>query len=127
MDFKIPTGLKHHLEIEVTENQSALHFGSGQVNVFATPAMISLMEKTAMESIMDYLPKGLTSVGTEINIKHLKATPIGSTVNSESYLKSVSGQKVIFELHAYDEKGMIGIGKHTRVIVEETSFMNNLK
>jgi predicted thioesterase len=127
MDFTIPTGIKHHLEIEVTKNQSALHFGSGLVNVYATPAMIALMEKTAMESILKYLPEGFTSVGTEVNVKHLKATPIGSIVNSESYLKSVSGHKVFFELHAYDEKGMIGIGKHTRVIVEKKDFMNKLK
>lgn len=127
MDYKIPLGVKHQLEIEVTEELSALHFGSGMVNVFATPAMIAQMEKTAMESIIDFLPQGYTSVGSEVNIKHLKATPMGKKVKTESYLKSVNGPKVIFELHAYDEKGMIGIGTHTRVIVEEKSFMENLR
>jgi predicted thioesterase len=127
MDFKIPLGVKHKIEVKVTDDLSAKSFGSGLVNVFATPAMIALMEKTAMESILELLPKGYTTVGTEVNIKHLKATAIGKHVIAESYLKSANGNKIIFELHAFDEKGMIGIGTHTRVIIEEKSFMERLK
>jgi len=127
MEFKIPNGIKHHLEIEVRQSDSAIAFGSGMVDVFATPAMIALMEKTAQDSILGYLPDGFTSVGTEVNIKHLKATPIGAKVKSESYLRSVSGTKLMFELHAWDEKGMIGIGTHTRVIVEKQSFLEKIK
>lgn len=126
MDFKIPIGVKHDLEIEVDENLSAKHFGSGQVDVFATPAMIALMEKTAMESILEYLPDGYTTVGTEVNMKHLKATALGRKVSTHSYLKTIQGPKVFFELHAFDEKGMIGIGTHTRVIVEQKTFMEKL-
>ncbi|MCD4664802.1 MAG: dihydrolipoamide acyltransferase, partial [Bacteroidales bacterium] len=74
-----------------------------------------------------YLPKGYTTVGSEVNVKHLKATPIGMKVKSESYLKTVNGNKLIFELHAWDEKGMIGIGTHTRVVVEKKVFMEKLK
>lgn len=126
MDFKIPIGVKHDLEIEVDENLSAKHFGSGQVDVFATPAMIALMEKTAMESILEYLPDGYTTVGTEVNMKHLKATALGRKVSTHSYLKTIQGPKVFFELHAFDEKGMIGIGTHTRVIVNQKIFMEKL-
>lgn len=127
MDIKITPGIKHHEEIIATENHSALAFGSGSVNVFATPAMIALMEKTAHNSVQALLPKGYTTVGTEVKIKHLKATPIGKRIRSDSYLRSVDGKKLLFELHAWDNKGMIGIGTHTRVIVEEKDFMGKLK
>ncbi len=127
MEFKIPPGLKHTEEIIVSESQSAIAYESGMVNVFATPAMIALMEKTARVSVQPYLPDGYTTVGTEVNVKHLKATPIGNCVKGESYLKTVIGSKLTFELHAWDGKGMIGIGTHIRVIVEEKGFMEKLK
>lgn len=127
MEIKISPGIKHHEEIIATESQSALAFGSGSVNVFATPAMIGLLEKTAHDSVQPHLPEGFTTVGTEVNIKHLKATPIDSKVRSDSYLRSVDGKKLLFELHAWDDKGMIGIGTHTRVIVEKMFFMAKLK
>lgn len=127
MEFKIPFGKKHHLETKVTESTSARSFGSGMIDVFATPAMIALLERAAMLSVIEDLPEGYTTVGTEVNIKHLKATPLGMTVMADSYLKSVNGSRLTFELHAWDKKGMIGIGTHTRVIVEEKSFMEKLK
>ena len=127
MDIKISQGIKHHEEVLASEENSAKFFGSGSVDVFATPAMIALMEKTAHESVQPLLPKGYTTVGTEVNIKHLKATAIGKQIRSDSYLRSVDGKKLLFELHAWDDKGMIGIGTHTRVIVEEKIFMAKLK
>jgi fluoroacetyl-CoA thioesterase len=126
MDIKITPGIKHHEEIISNKKHCALAFGSGSVNVFATPAMIALLEKTAHDSIQPLLPAGYTTVGTEVNIKHLKATAIGKKVRSDSYLKSVDGKKLFFELHAWDDKGMIGIGTHTRVIVDEKSFMEKI-
>ena len=127
IDFRIPTGIKHHKEVTVSGNDSACVFGSGEVNVFATPALIALLESTALESIAPHMPEGYTTVGSEVSLKHLKATPIGMKVTGETYLKSLSGRKLFFELHAWDEKGYIGIGTHTRVIVEEKGFMDKLK
>lgn len=127
MEIKILPGIKHHEEIISNKSHCALAFGSGSVNVFATPAMIALLEKTAHDSIQPLLPIGYTTVGTEVNIKHLKATAIGQQIRSDSYLRKVDGRKLLFELHAWDDKGMIGIGTHTRVIVEEKSFMEKLK
>ncbi len=127
MDINISPGIKHHEEIITTEAQSALAFGSGSVNVFATPAMIALMEKTAHKSVQHLLPEGYTTVGTGVNIKHLKASSIGIQIRSDSYLKSVDGKKLLFELHAWDDKGMIGIGTHTRVIVEIQKFIGEIK
>lgn len=127
MEIKVLPGVKHHEEIISNKSHCALAFGSGSVNVFATPAMIALLEKTAHDSIQPLLPDGYTTVGIEVNIKHLKATAIGKQVRSDSYLRKVDGRKLLFELHAWDDKGMIGIGTHTRVIVDEKSFMEKLK
>lgn len=127
MEIKIPAGINFQKEKSVTENDLAISYGSGDVPVFATPAMIALLEQTAKESILDYLPEGFTTVGTEINIKHLKGSLVNSKILSESYLRSVQGIKLFFELHAYDQKGMIGIGTHTRVIVKIEDFLKKLK
>lgn len=126
MEIKIPAGVSHSREITVSETDSACRFGSGLVNVFATPALIALLESVALESIQNLLPTGYTSVGSEVNMKHLKATPIGNKVKADTYLKSFDGRKLVFELHAWDDNGLIGIGTHTRVIVEEKLFMQKI-
>jgi predicted thioesterase len=127
MTISIEPGIRHHKEIISASEHSARTFGSGLVDVFATPAMVALMESTALESIHTFLPAGYTTVGAEINVKHLKATPIGMKVTGESFLKEVKIPKLIFEVHAWDEKGLIGIGTHTRVIVDEKLFMEKMK
>jgi predicted thioesterase len=127
VNINISPGIKHREELLSTEDHSATAFGSGSVYVFATPAMIALMEKTAHNSILNHLPATHTSVGTELSIKHLKASPIGAKIRSDSYLKEVEGNRLLFELHAWDDSGLIGIGTHTRVIVEENSFLRKLK
>jgi predicted thioesterase len=126
MDINIETGKRHYKEIITTSQHSAKTFGSGLVDVFATPAMVALMESTALESIHSSLPEGYTTVGSEINVKHLKATPIGMKVTGESFIREVKFPKIVFEVHAWDEKGLIGIGTHTRVIVDEKQFMDKL-
>jgi len=127
MNIHISTGITFEKEIRVSENLTATAFGSGSLPVFATPAMIALLEATANESVQPLLPEGFTSVGTEIQIKHLKATVVGRKIKSESYLRFVNDRKLTFELHAWDEKGMIGIGTHSRVIVDKKEFMEKLK
>ena len=127
MSLHIPTGITFEKEIRVSENLTAIAYGSGSLPVFATPAMIALLEATANESIQSLLPDEFTSVGTEIQIKHLKATAIGRKIKTESYLRQVNDRKLNFELHAWDEKGLIGIGTHTRIIVKKTEFLEKLK
>jgi predicted thioesterase len=127
MELNLPVGVKHSLEMVVGTGESARHFGSGLVDVYATPALVAFLEKTSLESILSYLPEGYTSVGSEIQLKHLKASSLGSNIRSDSYLKKIEGKKVFFEWHAWDEKGLIGIGTHTRVIIREREFMERLK
>ncbi len=126
MDFEIEVGVIGSMEIVVSKELTAAKYGSGLIEVFATPAMISIMESTAHTSVQKYLPDGFITLGIEVNIKHLKATPVGMKVNCESKLINVDGRKLTFEVNAYDEKGLIGTGLHVRFIVETKKFMDKL-
>lgn len=115
-------GIKGKQEITVTKEQTAKVLGSGTLDVFATPAMIALMENTAYRSIEEYLEAGCGTVGTEMNVKHVSATPIGMKVICETELIEVDGRKLTFEVKAYDEAGIIGEGIHQRFIIDEEKF-----
>jgi fluoroacetyl-CoA thioesterase len=126
MFSKITEGLTHRVEKLVGPNDSATKYGSGMVEVFATPAMIALMEKTALECVNHLLPDGHTTVGTEIKVKHTKATAIGKKVKCEVQIIEVDRKKLVFKVEAFDEQGSIGIGTHTRFIINEVDFMAKL-
>jgi predicted thioesterase len=110
----------------VSSENTASKYGSGLIDVFATPAMIALMEQTAQLSIQPFLPEGKITLGIEVNIKHLKATPIGVLVKCNSKLIEIDGKTLLFEVFAYDETGLIGKGTHTRYIVDANKFIEKL-
>jgi len=126
MNESIKPGLRFTSTQTVTRELTAAHYGSGLVEVFATPAMVGLMENAAMNAVLPFLPKGQNTVGTEICVKHIKATPIGMYVSSEAVLTEVDGRKLIFSLRAWDEEGEIGNGSHTRFIIDTEKFMTKL-
>ena len=116
-------GITHTLTLTVTENDSAKTYGSGTLDVFATPAMIALMERTAMDSVAPYLAEDEATVGTEVNVKHLSANPIGCTVTCQSELAEIDGRKLTFKVTASDNKGVIGEGTHQRFIIKKEKFL----
>lgn len=118
----LETGIKGMQEVMVSEANSAKTMGSGTLDVFATPAMIALMEKTAWTSIADHLEEGNGSVGTELNVKHTAATPLGMKVRCESELIEVDGRRLVFKVAAFDEVGLIGEGTHERFVVNNEKF-----
>ncbi|SHI04727.1 thioesterase family protein [Clostridium grantii] len=127
MRLQLKEGIKGQQEIMVEVKDTAANVGSGTVEVFATPSMIALMENTAQASIAECLAKGEATVGIEINIKHIKATPVGVKVKCFSELTEVKGKKLLFKVEAFDEKGKIGEGKHIRYIIDTEKFMENVK
>jgi len=127
MDFNIEEGMRSINEIYVTENDTASKLGSGDLDVFATPSMIALMENTSKSVVERSLPRGFSTVGTEVSVKHIKATPLGMKVRCEASLEKIEGKKLIFKVDAWDEKGKIGEGTHTRFIIDVVSFMNKVK
>lgn len=118
------TGIKGFKEIAVTKKLTAISVGSGDLEVYATPAMIALMEGTASESVKAELEEGQGSVGTSIAIKHLAATPVGMRVRCESELVEIDGRRLVFKIEAFDEKDKIGEGTHERFIISNEKFQN---
>jgi len=116
-------GIKGKKEILVNEDNTALNLGSGSLKVFATPAMVSLIEKTCWESIDEYLDDDKTSVGTNLKITHESASPIGMKVWCESELINIDRKKLTFKTEVFDEKGLIGRGIHERFIVSSEKFI----
>lgn len=100
---------------------------SGDMNVFATPAMIALMENAAMNAVAKDLPKGFTTVGISINTTHIKASPLQETITAKAILTEIEGNKLTFDVVANDSKGIIGEGKHIRFIVDRQRFLEKLK
>lgn len=106
----------------VCENNTALSVGSGSLKVYATPAMLALIEKAACVALESILNEGETSVGTLLNVKHLAATPVGMQVFATAELIERDGRKLVFNVSASDECGLIGEGIHERFIVYSEKF-----
>ena len=118
----VTIGIKGHLEQVVTPEMSAARVGSGLVDVFATPMMISLIEQTCNESVLPHLDEGQGTVGTLVNVAHTAATPIGMRVWCDSELVEVDRRRLVFRVKAYDECGSIGEGTHERFIIDTEKF-----
>jgi len=118
----ITIGIKGRLEQTVTDQLTAAHIGSGLVKVFATPMMIALIEQTCYESVLPYLEEGQGTVGTLVNVTHSAATPVGMRVWCESQLVEVDRRRLVFEVKAYDECGLIGEGRHERFVIDSAKF-----
>lgn len=119
-------GLKHSVSTRVDKTNSAAAIGSGNLDVFATPSMIALMENASMDAVAAYLPEGSATVGTLVNVVHTRATPMGDIVTAEAVLEEVDGRRLIFSVSAVDSKGEIGKGLHERFIVDTERFLAKL-
>lgn len=117
------TGIKGTQSVMVTDTNTARTMGSGTLDVFATPALTALMEKTAWKSVENELDEGCGTVGILLEVSHDAPTPPGMTVTCESELIQINGKELTFEVKAYDERGAVGKGIHKRFIINEERFM----
>lgn len=117
-------GIKGRQETVVTQEMLASNVGSGLVKVFATAMMIALIEKAAVLSIEPYLDEGQGSVGTQVNVSHCSATPLGMKVHAETELIAIDRRKLTFKVAAFDERGLIGEGFHERFIIDMQKFQS---
>lgn len=120
------SGLKHTSRAVVDDGNTAAAAGSGDLPVFATPAMIALMENAAATAVCGELPAGSTTVGILVNIVHSRATAVGEEVWAVAELREADGRKLIFHVMAFDSGGVIGEGVHERMIVDREKFMGRL-
>ena len=125
--MEIPVGLESTNKFTVEDKHSAKNLGSGGINVFGTPAMIAFMENIALAMIRPYLPDGHDSVGTMINAKHLKASPIGATIICKAKITAVEGNKISYSIFCVDEHGNdIGTADHERFVVDVKRFLEKV-
>ncbi len=115
-------GIRGQQSAVVDESVTARVMGSGTLDVYATPAMIALIEKAALVSIAPALEPGWGSVGTALNVQHLASTPLGMTVTARTELIEVDRRRLVFSAEVYDEVGLVGKGTHERFLVEEAKF-----
>ncbi len=122
-DKAMETGIKNVIEIIVSDDKTAYSMRSGTLRIFATPAMIALIEETAWRSVEPYLEEGQGTVGTALDIKHLSPTPLNMNVKCETELIEIDGRKLNFKANVYDETGLIGSGTHERFIINMDKFI----
>ena len=126
-EFDALKGLHHSEQLVVAHKDTAAVYGSGALEVFATPAMIALMEKTCLMGVSDKIGEGNTTVGIAVNIKHLKASPVGATIRCDAKLVEVDRRRMVFEVRCYEGETLVGEGIHERFVVESEKFMSKFK
>lgn len=122
--MEITVGMTGAASTSVEREDTALEVGSGSLLVYATPCMVALMEGAACEAIAEAVSEDKTTVGIELNISHLAATPVGMDVRAEAEVTAVEGNIITFSVTAYDEAGKIGEGSHKRAIVTSQRFLD---
>ena len=122
----LETGLRHTVTLHVTDDDTAIHFNSGHVNVLATPRLVALCEEAACNAVDSELPPGKTSVGLRIQMDHVAPVSVGSDISAEAVLEKIEGRRLTFSVKAYGEPGTVCAGFITRVIVDAESFMANV-
>jgi len=115
-------GIRGTCSVTVTEQNTARAMGSGTLEVFATPALVALAEKTCWQSVAPGLDAGCGTVGTKLELEHTAPTPVGMTVTCESELTAVEGRKLTFRVELRDEKGPVGNGTHERFVINDARF-----
>jgi fluoroacetyl-CoA thioesterase len=108
--------------LTVAEQHTAPKLGSGRAPVFASPAMVALIEAAAVACVEDQLAEGQETLGIHLDVEHIAATPAGLEVTATAELIEVAGRKLVFKVEARDAREPIGRGRHTRIIVDSGRF-----
>ena len=121
-EFDLKSNNSGEARTKVSDDNTAVKYGSGSVDVFGTPAMIALMEEASINAVDSKLPDGYATVGIYLDVKHIAATPIGMNVTARAEITGIDGRKLTFRVEAFDESEKIGEGTHQRSIIELDRF-----
>jgi len=119
----INPGLRARFAYTVTEADTAAAAGSGDVPVLATPRVLALAERASVEAVAGALEDGATTVGARVELEHLKATPVGATVEVEAVLERVDGRRLEFAVRLVDGERLAARGWVIRVVVDRAAFL----
>ena len=125
MKASLTPGLSLHKTIVVDEAR-CIGFMGKEGMVYATPRMVSDVEYTCRDFLLEHLDPGEDSVGAHVSIDHLAATPLGLTVKIEAKIVEVDRRKVTFEFTVHDPIEQCGRGKHVRFVVETAKSRERL-
>ena len=120
-------GMTREDSFPITPENSAIHLGSGSSRVLATPWMIAFMERVSHRLLTCCLPEGYSSVGTHLDVRHLAPTPVGATIRVKAEVLSVDGNRIYFNIEAWDSLEKIGEGTHERVVIDEARFLRRVE
>ncbi len=123
----IPKGASASIVLTVTDADTAVALGSGDVAVLGTPRIVALCEEASVAALSGSLPEGATTVGTSITIDHLIATGVGGTVTATATVTEVVGKKVSFGLVVEDGDRIAARGAHTRLVVDRARFQESAR
>lgn len=123
----VRTGLSSKVELDVTDADTAIAAGSGDVPVLSTPRIIALVEQAAVAAIEGELSEGETSVGVGVQLEHISPTAVGRTVRAEACLEKVEGHRFMFTVSVHDDRGLVAAGKVTRVAVNRERFLEKAR
>src|SRR6266478_881286 len=123
----IPPGTCGESQLLVTTEVAVSFLGMEEARVLGTPWMILHMEITARNTVKPLLLDGQDTVGTQVNVRHLAATPLGMQARFYAEVLSVEGQRILFKVEAFDEKEKIGEGTHERFIIDVARFVTRLQ
>jgi fluoroacetyl-CoA thioesterase len=124
---QIPLGTKGTFVLRVLSEHLADRFKDAMLpQVLATPVMILAMENAALNAIKPFLEAGESAVGTEIDVRHLAATPVGHNIRAEAEVIRTAGKRIMFKVSASDETEEIGNGTHQRTVIDLQSFNQHL-
>ena len=118
----IKIGMSAERTLVVPPERTVGHFLPDMPMVYATPMMILEMEMASGDAIRKLLQPGWITVGTEVDIRHLAATPVGALVRTTAKVIAVERRVIRFEVEAFDDKRRIGEGRHARGLVNVEAF-----
>jgi predicted thioesterase len=124
---EIKVGLMEEASLLVTDQMTAAHIGSGSLQVFATPAMVTFVEQVCRRMADELLPPGQASVGIRVDIRHLAPTPLGGQVRLQAEVTAYDGRVIEYQVRLWDETELVGEGQHIRAIIDETRFLNRVQ
>lgn len=123
----LEAGLRGSAELTVTEADTALALGSGDVPVLGTPRVLALMEAAAVRALEGSLEPGQTTVGASVDLRHLGPSPIGARVRAEARLLAVEGRNLGFDISLRDASGSeLATARHRRTVVDRDRFLDRL-
>lgn len=124
---EIPVGAEGRHSLEVTTDIAISFLDNDKARVLATPWLIAHLEMTSRNTVKAYLLDGYDTVGTQVNVAHLAATPLGMKAHFHARVLSVTGKRILFKVEAFDERDKIAEGTHERAVIQVSRFAERVQ